>query len=211
MFEECIASVVKVLREGRKGGGKNFYIAGDINVDLGLMCTDENEEEELTKLCGPFCWQGYYDKDPGGSQKIWWYGIMKEFDCEVPSTWSACGTVRAEAFTHRHLGKDRKEELSQLDCIIGPMRRNDEVSIHNAGRLWATWDHYPIFARIEEEPHVNVFQKWIRKKVDGLEADNRRALITFEKGSHEKRERHGRRSLGPRKYYTVRMRRRKKK
>ena len=44
---------------------KNFYIAGDINVEFSLMCTDENEEEELTKLYGPLRWQGY-DKDPGG-------------------------------------------------------------------------------------------------------------------------------------------------
>ena len=74
-----------------------------------------------------------------------------------------CGKVRAEAFTHRHLGKERRAELSQLDYIIGPMRRNDEVYVHNAGRLWATWDHYPIFARIEEEPHVKVFQKRNKK------------------------------------------------
>ena len=64
--------------------------------------------------------------------------------------------VRAEAFTHRHLGKDRKEELSQLDDIIGSMGRNDEVYIHNAGRLWAAWDHYPIFVRIEEEPYTSM-------------------------------------------------------
>ena len=73
---------------------------------------------------------------------------MKEFDCKVSSTWSACGKVRAEAFTHRHSGKDRKEELWQLDYIIGPMRRNDEIYIHNERRLWATWNHHPIFARI---------------------------------------------------------------
>ena len=34
MCAECSASVVKVLREGRKGGAKNFCIAGDINVEL---------------------------------------------------------------------------------------------------------------------------------------------------------------------------------
>ena len=85
MYEECIASVAKVLREGRKGGARNFYIAGDINVELGLICTEENGEEELTNLCGPLCWHGY-DKDPGDLKEIWWYGIMKEFDCKVSST-----------------------------------------------------------------------------------------------------------------------------
>ena len=34
--------------------------------------------------------------------------------------------IKSEAFAHRHLGQDRKEELSQLDYIIGPMTRNDE-------------------------------------------------------------------------------------
>ena len=46
-----------------------------------------------------------------------WDGTMKEIDCKVSSTWSVCGKVRAEASTHRHLGKDRMEELSQLDYI----------------------------------------------------------------------------------------------
>ena len=43
---------------------------------------------------------------------------MKDFDCRVSSAWSVSGKVRAEAFTHRHLGSERKEELSQLDVIF---------------------------------------------------------------------------------------------
>ena len=64
------ASPEKVLREGRKGGARDFYITGHVNVELGLMCTDENDNEELTKMYGPLCWQGY-DKDsgPGGFKK----------------------------------------------------------------------------------------------------------------------------------------------
>ena len=77
-------------------GARDFCITGDLNVELGLMCTDENDNEELTKMYGPLCWQGY-DTDPGGEQ-IMRCGIMKEFDCKVSSTWSVCGKVRAEAF-----------------------------------------------------------------------------------------------------------------
>ena len=44
---------VEVLREGRKGVARDFYIKGDFNVELGLMCTDENNEEELTELKSP--------------------------------------------------------------------------------------------------------------------------------------------------------------
>ena len=46
MHEESICSVVGLLREGRKGGARDFYIAGDFNVELGLICTDGNDEEE---------------------------------------------------------------------------------------------------------------------------------------------------------------------
>ena len=40
MYEECISSVVKSLRKGRKGGARDFYIRGDF----------KNEEEELTNF-----------------------------------------------------------------------------------------------------------------------------------------------------------------
>ena len=65
---------------------------------------------------------------------------MKEFDCEVSSTWSVCGKEELK-FYAQALGPEKEEEISQLDHIIGPMRRNDEIYIHNEGRLWATWDH----------------------------------------------------------------------
>ena len=58
----------------RKGGARDFYITGDFNVELGLMCTDENDEEELTKMYGPSCWHGY-DKDPDGFKKTCGMGL----------------------------------------------------------------------------------------------------------------------------------------
>ena len=57
--------------------------------------------------------------------------MMTEFNCKVSSTWSACG----KAFTHRHLSSDEKEEISQLDYIIWPMRRNDEKVMGNLRSL----------------------------------------------------------------------------
>ena len=53
MCEECIANVITVLRECRKGGALDLHIAGDIKAELGLVYTIKNEEEELTKLYGP--------------------------------------------------------------------------------------------------------------------------------------------------------------
>ena len=34
MYEECDSTVVKALREGRKGGARDFYITGHFNVEL---------------------------------------------------------------------------------------------------------------------------------------------------------------------------------
>ena len=52
-----------------------------------MLCTDENDIEELTGMYGPLCWQGY-DKDPGSFKKLMWYGMMKEFNCKATSKWS---------------------------------------------------------------------------------------------------------------------------
>ena len=136
-YEECIPSVVQVLQEGRKGGARDLFSTGDFNVEKGLMCSDDHGNEELTKMYGPLCSQGY-EKDPPFFKKIMWYGIMKEIGCKVYSTWSECGKGRAEAFTHRHLSQDKIEEISQVNHIVGPMKRNDEIYIRKTGRLPTT-------------------------------------------------------------------------
>ena len=79
------------------------------------------------------------------------YGIMKDFECRATSTWCKCGRARETAFTHRHLSPEKEEETSQLYYIIGPRRRDVEVYICNDVRTWATWDHYAIYARIQNE------------------------------------------------------------
>ena len=53
MYEDCISNVFKVFREGRRGGARSFYSTGDFNVELGLMCKNEKDNEELTKMYGP--------------------------------------------------------------------------------------------------------------------------------------------------------------
>ena len=58
MYDVFIPSVTKVLREGRRGGAKEFYITRDLKVDLGLMCTDEKDIAEVNEMYGPLCWQG---------------------------------------------------------------------------------------------------------------------------------------------------------
>ena len=67
MYEPFISSVTEVLREGRRGGAREFYVTVDLNVELGLMCTDEKDIEELNVMYGPLCWQGY-ERDHGGAR-----------------------------------------------------------------------------------------------------------------------------------------------
>ena len=53
VFETFIKNVTKVLWEGRRAGTKVFYITGDFNVELGLPCTDEHDNEEPNEMYGP--------------------------------------------------------------------------------------------------------------------------------------------------------------
>ena len=112
---------------------------------------------------------------------------MKEFDCRVSSTRSVCGKVRAEAFTHRHLGKDRREELSQLDYILGPMRRNDEIYIHNARRLWATWDHYHNFREYKKK-HTQKSSPTRNKKWTRWKPITEEQSVKFKKSDEKQRQ-----------------------
>ena len=63
--EIFIKDVTKVLWEGRQAGAKTFYIAGDLNVELGLLCTGDDDVQELNELYGPLCWQEC-ENDQGG-------------------------------------------------------------------------------------------------------------------------------------------------
>ena len=121
MCEACVSSVFRVLREGRRGGANKFYITGDLNVELMMLCTDENDVEELNEKYGPLCWQGY-DHNPGGYRKIMWYSIMKEFNCKGSSTWSNDVHSKDAACTHKKHGDRGQVKVSQLEFIIGPKR-----------------------------------------------------------------------------------------
>ena len=73
------------LRMSPKSCGKDvaqkprkFYIAGDLNVELRLLCTDDEDVEELQEMYGPLRWHGC-NNDQGGFKKLMWYEITEEF------------------------------------------------------------------------------------------------------------------------------------
>ena len=110
-------------------------------------------------------------------------------NCKATSTWSVCGRARETAFTHRYLSPDRKEETSQLDNIIGPMRRNDEIYIRNDVRTWASWDHYTMKTRIQNEAQSKSFSNGNRKKKwTGWKPRTDEQTVEFRKMVMEKNE-----------------------
>ena len=67
--ETFILNVTKFLREGRRAGAKDFHITRDLNVELGLLCADEDDIDELSEMYGHLRWQGC-ENDHGGLKKL---------------------------------------------------------------------------------------------------------------------------------------------
>ena len=82
-YEKIIVEMANVLHEGCWEGAKCFFIAGFFNIELGLLCTVQDEDEEMQGMYGPQCWHGC-DGDPGGLKKTT-YEVMKEFNCKAVS------------------------------------------------------------------------------------------------------------------------------
>ena len=127
VYEAVVKDVTNVLW---KGCGEQEPRHSTSRV-VGLLCTDDDDVEELNEVCVPSCWRGC-DKNQGGFKKLMWYEMMKEFNCKVTSTWSSCDSERGTD----NFGKDGKGRTTQLDFIIGPMRALDKAHIHNDVKLW---------------------------------------------------------------------------
>ena len=161
VYEEFVEDAKRILWEGRRAGARSVYIADDLNVELGLLCTDDDDAEEISEMYGPLCWQNY-DTDPRGHKKMSWYEIMKEFDCRASSTWSSCDDRKEMALTQRDWGPEGR--VFQLDCILCPRKASIQAYIHNDVKSWSTWDYYLVYAVKQEEDEQNFLP---RKKGKG--------------------------------------------
>ena len=151
MYEAYISGVVGVLREGRRGGAKDFYKTGDLNVELGMICTDENDIEELVGICGPMCGQGH-DKNPGGLKNMLLYEIMNELNCKASSTWSVCSKGREILASTGTWAQKRKR---RADIAAGLHHRTDEKrwwNTHPQGREdMGNMGHHPFMQGYRRE------------------------------------------------------------
>ena len=46
--EKLMDEMTKILMEGRREGTRRLFIAGDLNSELGLRCTDEDGDVRIT-------------------------------------------------------------------------------------------------------------------------------------------------------------------
>ena len=76
---------------------------------------------------------------------------MKEFNCKISSAWSNDDRTKDASCTHRKYGDGGQGTLSLLD------HGGTTTYICNEGKLWDSWDQYPIYARIQEGRESDAF------------------------------------------------------
>ena len=77
--------------KGGREGARRIHIAGDFNIELGLLYTGEDDDEEVPETM--------------------WYEVMKEFTCEAVSTRSSCDDPKEKAF-HTQSQADKRRNVS---------------------------------------------------------------------------------------------------
>ena len=138
-------AVRNVMDEGKKLEAVDFFIGGDINVELKLSPGDE----DLQGLDG-IQWYGIYGPEClGGGEdvttyekKLWWLQLLREFDCTVTSTWVDAENL-GECHTWRAWGSRVRKK--HLDYFLEPRTTWDL----NKTRI-RTWDHSAVVVKIEE-------------------------------------------------------------
>ena len=146
---------LKILREGRRGRVKNFYITGHNNVEHWGIDGDTWSLVLKTRIL---------------AATRNWCGMKL---CKKKKLWSIFfGPCADEKEKIHFLSSGKQEETSQLDYTIGPVRRDDALSIHNEEETWTTWDHN-FSARIYSRINILFFQKE-KKEVDCMVIKKRR-------------------------------------
>ena len=61
LIQMFMQKLMKVMTEGQKEGARLFFVAGDLNIELGFLCMDQ--DDEMKDMYGPQCWYGL-EADP---------------------------------------------------------------------------------------------------------------------------------------------------
>ena len=139
-----LEAVRNIMDEEKKLGAVDFFIGGDINIELKL----EPGDEDLQGLDG-IDWYGIYGPKCEDvvtyEKKLWWPQLLRDFDCTVTSTWVDAENL-AECHTWRAWGSRVRKK--QLDYVMVPRDLVVKTWYLNKTRI-RTWDHYPVVVKIE--------------------------------------------------------------
>ena len=88
---EALEVVRATLVEGKRMGVVDFFIGGDLNIELQL-CLADDEHRGLDSIE----WYGMYGPECEGSaediiayeKKLRWFQLLKDFNCTATSTWT---------------------------------------------------------------------------------------------------------------------------
>ena len=56
--EKFVKDATNIWQEGRRAGAESCHIAGDLNIELELLCIGDDEDQKLHEMYGPQCWPG---------------------------------------------------------------------------------------------------------------------------------------------------------
>ena len=86
---EALESVRATLMEGKRMGAVDFFIGGDLNIELKLCLADDAhrglDSIKWYGMCGPEC-EG--SAEDFLEQKLRWFQKLQDFNCTVTSTWT---------------------------------------------------------------------------------------------------------------------------
>ena len=98
--------------EGKRMGAKDFFICGDLNVELNL----ENGDKRIEGL-DSLDWNGLYGPESRGGgedvvtfETLRWFQLLRDFD-RVMSTWASSNAPRRSSHTPR-MGFARQEKTN---------------------------------------------------------------------------------------------------
>ena len=143
-----LEAVRDIMGEGKKLGAVDFFIGGDINIELKL----EPGDEDLQGLDG-IDWYGIYGPEclgGGGDvityeKKLRWLQLLRDFDCTVTTTLVDAENL-GECHTWRAWGSRIRKK--NVDYIMGLRDLVSTTWFLNKTRI-RTWDHFPVLVKIE--------------------------------------------------------------
>ena len=126
---------MKVLQTGMLEGARNYFVAGDPDVDLGRLYLVDSDDLKDTNV--PQCWYGI-EADLVGLNKAVWLEIMTKFNCKALLVWTSCVDQRERELLH----KVRRLESTAIvvGYHVGPRNTKRTCYIHSETKLRSTWD-----------------------------------------------------------------------